>query len=81
MLLVPSFLLSFVRLMTLALALLAGAAFAQDQKPLDLDQTRATLAAIDDTLKNPTLNEADLAEAYGPTMIRWGSPCRPPSSL
>ena len=58
----PSFLLPVLRLIALALALHGGAALAQDQKPLDLDQTRAALASIEDTLKNPTLNEADLGK-------------------
>jgi potassium-dependent mechanosensitive channel len=62
---IPSFLSSFARLVALSLILLAGAAFAQNQKPLDLDAARAALAAIDSTLKNPNLNEADLQKLRG----------------
>ncbi len=44
----------------LVLAAAPGPAVAQDAHPLDLDATRAALASIDASLKNPNLTDADL---------------------
>jgi potassium-dependent mechanosensitive channel len=44
----------------LVLAAAPGSAVAQDAHPLDLDATRAALASIDASLKNPNLTDADL---------------------
>ena len=52
--------LAFVLAAALVLAAASGRAVAQDAHPLDLDATRAALVSIDDSLKSPSLTDADL---------------------